>query len=281
MSEDPIDREALAAELRGGIVGRRVVAVASAGSTNDLAWAELARGEPEGVCVLADAQTSGRGRFGRAWYSPPGVGLWMSIGLAPALPPERTPWLVPLGALAVCDGIAEALRADPALSTVACGIRWPNDVMAAGKKLAGVLVESRDLENLAGGSRRGFVIGIGVNVNQEARDFPTELAGTAISLRLLAGRPLPRTALAARILGALDRWYRAVVEGQFEAVASAWRARSAIVGRRVRVAAAGASFTGRVLDLDPGDGIVVQLDLGVQRCFRSEHVERLEVLEYA
>lgn len=280
MSEPPIDAEALAAALRGGVVGRRVVVVASAGSTNDLAWAELGKGEPEGVCVIADAQTAGRGRFGRSWYSPPGVGLWMSVGLAPTVAPDRAPYLVPLGALAVCDGVADLVRAGDLRAGVACGIRWPNDVMLAGRKLAGVIVESRDLDGLGGTGKRGFVVGVGVNANQEEADFPPELAGTATSLRRAFGAPVSRVRLAAAILQALDRHYQAFREARFEAIASAWRARSAIVGRRVRVTAAGAAHTGRVLDLDPCDGIVVLLDLGVQRWFRTEHVERLEVIDY-
>lgn len=277
--EYPLDAHALSHLLAGRRVGRKVQVFASVRSTNDVAWEELRAGGPSGTVVVADAQTAGRGRFGRSWYSPPGLGLWMSVALVPDLPIERAPHLVPLGALAVCDGIEALARDQTALRGLAATIRWPNDVMVGVRKVCGVLVEARDLQPQQPGLRRGYVLGLGINVNQTAPDFPAEIADHAVSLRMLAGEPIDRNALAGQVLLALDDWLGKLVGGDHAAVAASWRRRSALIGQRVLLRAGGESYAGRAMDLDPCDGIVVQLDTGVPRWFRTEHVEKLEVLE--
>ena len=157
------------------VVGRDLRCLPELGSTNDH-LKELARqGAPEGLVVLAERQTAGRGRLGRSFQSPAGLGLWMSILLRPDCPPERLPRVTALTAVA-CTG---AIRS---ICGVEAGIKWPNDLVCRGRKLCGILTElESDGQGLA------VVIGIGLNVAHRREDFPPELRETGTS----HGRPWP------------------------------------------------------------------------------------------
>ena len=147
-------------------------------STNDLAKELAARGAPEGTLIVAEAQSRGRGRLGRQWNSPPGTGLYVSLLLRPPLPPTEMPQITLTTAVA-------AARALKRVTGVAPGIKWPNDLLLAGKKLGGILTEMEtESEQI-----RHLVVGLGLNV--DTRAFPEELAATATSLALGLGRPLP------------------------------------------------------------------------------------------
>jgi BirA family transcriptional regulator, biotin operon repressor / biotin---[acetyl-CoA-carboxylase] ligase len=172
---------------------------------------ELARGLPEGGVAVCEEQTAGRGRRGRGWISPRGAGLLFSLSLHPRTPPERLPPLT----LVVAEAVAEAAWPEAA-------VRWPNDVVVDGRKLAGILAEVRDGE---------VVVGIGVNANHEAGDFPADARVAPVSLRLLRGKPVDRAALLADVLEALEARYRAFEEHGFAGVM-----RDDLRGRRVRLA---------------------------------------------
>ncbi len=143
-------------------------------STNDLAKQLAAQGAPEGAVVVAEAQTGGRGRLGREWNSPPGVGLYVSLVLRPMLPPMELPQITLTTAVAV-------VRAVRRVAGVAPGIKWPNDLLLDGKKLGGILTEMETESDRI----RHVVVGLGLNVNNP--EFPPELAATATSLALAAG----------------------------------------------------------------------------------------------
>jgi len=204
---------------------QRVYCLDETGSTNDVAKAEARAGAPEGTIVIAERQTKGRGRRGRAWESPPGTGLWFSIVLRPPLMAREAPLLALLAAAAVREAVAVATGAP-------VSIKWPNDVVdAAGRKLCGILVEME-----ADGERiRHCVVGVGVNVNQAASDFPPELQATASSARMAAGRPVERVPLLQAILRGIAARYRNVLGQGFGAVLGEARLHSATVGRGVRV----------------------------------------------
>lgn len=196
MSE-PSDR-LIAAELRAGLAGARIgneiVVVEEAGSTNDLAWAALERGTPEGFVVFAERQTAGRGQYGRHWESAPYQGLWLSILLRPALTLQESPQLTSLLAKVIAETITEQ-------TGCAATIKPPNDIYVAGRKVAGILVEGRT------GLEGAYVAvaGIGINVNQTVEDFPEELRATAGSLAMAAGREIDRAELAIALLRALEK----------------------------------------------------------------------------
>jgi len=165
----------LPADIRAGlhteVVGGRIVGYGRVGSTNAAALELARRGAPEGTLVIADHQTRGRGRLGRRWESPPGAGIWMSLILRPAVPPERAPAIT----LVAAASVTQAIRAVglPVL------VRWPNDVIvASGRKICGILSEMEG----AAESVQHIVVGIGINVNQRPDDFDPSIRGTATSL---------------------------------------------------------------------------------------------------
>ena len=162
---------------------------ASLGSTNDEALRRAMEGAPEGVVVLADVQTAGRGRQGRAWNDVPGASLAFSVVLRPALPLPRLPLL----ALAMACSVAEAAEA---VTGRTYDVKWPNDVLFEGRKVCGILAESRS----GGDGRPVLVIGTGVNVNHRVEDFPDEIRERATSLRQAGGAYLnPESVLAAAL----------------------------------------------------------------------------------
>ena len=172
---------------------RRVYRYETVGSTNTELMALARQGAAEGTVVLAGQQTAGRGRMGRSFQSPAGLGLWMSVLLRPTCPPERLPPVTALTAAACAGAIREVRGAE-------VGVKWPNDLVLDGRKLCGILTE---LES--GGEGLALVIGIGLNVSQRREDFPPELRETAGSLAMLTGREVPREALAGAILAECRR----------------------------------------------------------------------------
>lgn len=172
---------------RGGVLGRPLTAFATTESTNDDALGAARAGAPHGAVFVADRQTRGRGRRGHLWSSEPGLDLTFSVVLRPELPLERVTALPLLAGLAVRAAAAARVRA-------AVGIKWPNDVVSGGRKLAGILSESV----LDAGRVAAVVIGIGVNVG--AREFPEEIASSATSLFALGATRLEREELLADVL---------------------------------------------------------------------------------
>lgn len=168
-------------------------------STMDVCRDYAAQGAREGLVVVADAQTGGRGRAGRTWYSPPGQSLYLSILLRPNLPVQRIGWLTMLGALAVVDTISQLT----AVATAQVNLKWPNDILLNGRKVAGVLVES----SFTGDRLDYAVLGIGLNVNTGFDDAPEEVKARAISLHQVLGQEVDREIVLAQLLAALGARY--------------------------------------------------------------------------
>ena len=204
----------MSAPRRGAPVWR----VERVDSTN-LFLRRMAGEAAEGAVVIAREQSAGRGRSGRSFLSPEG-GLYLSMLLRPAVAPERLMTLTPVAAVAVC-------RAVERCSPLRCGIKWPNDVVAGGKKLCGILVES-----VLGGARPCVIVGIGVNANTE--DFPEELGAIAGSIRQLTGERVDLEALSDALIGELDAAYAAWLRDA-AAAREEFSARCLTVGREVCV----------------------------------------------
>lgn len=168
---------------------------------------ELAEaGAPEGVCVIAGAQTSGRGRMGRTWFSPPGTALYMSLLLRPTfLPAARGGWLAMLSALAVRGGAQGMLDAS-GCPEADLALKWPNDVLLGGRKVAGILLESA----FAGDGLERVVVGVGLNVNTRFEQAPEEVRLRATSLREAVGHALDLDQVLAAVLTAFEARYEAL-----------------------------------------------------------------------
>ena len=204
--------ETLYAGLRAERFGRPLRYLSATSSTNDVARGWAAEGAPEGAVVVADEQTSGRGRAGRVWACPRGAGLLMSAVVRPRCPPSA------IGGLAVVGGIAAA-RAIEDETGVAARLKWPNDIMVADRKVGGVLAESEC---------RGFrvawsVIGVGINVNGARDDFPPHLRPTVTTLAEQAGRSLDRIKLLQRLLEQLESVYARFTSNGLAPVLADWR----------------------------------------------------------
>ncbi len=248
-----IDLRRLEDLLAGDPFVSRVVVLESTPSTNDEAHRLGAQGAREGTVVLADRQTAGRGRLGRSWHSPPGVGLYVSVLLRPGGPIEElTRWTI-ASAVAACEACREVSRCDVI-------VRWPNDLLASGRKVAGTLAELRSTGPLA----TDLVLGTGINVNHGPEDFPEELRERAISLRMASsGTPVDRELLAALYLRGLGRMSRALSRGDWQQVADAWASLAPDAhGRRVRVTpgvpVGARAFEGTTRGLDRMGGLLVE-----------------------
>jgi len=250
-------------ELGTSHVGRRITVWNRVGSTNDLAARAASSTANEGLVVLTEEQTAGRGRRGRSWMAPPSTSLLMSILLFPPARLAETGWLTALGAVATAEVVS-------AWTGCTAAIKWPNDVRVSGRKIAGILVE----RNL------GAVIGIGLNANLEQTDLPLELQSTATSLRILLNSPVDRSELAREVIRRVDYWYeRGLSEGP-ESLNRPWRDRSEHLGRHVQANTSEGAYQGRLDDLDLVEGVTLTSDNGTVR-LPSERIVSLSMLEGA
>jgi BirA family biotin operon repressor/biotin-[acetyl-CoA-carboxylase] ligase len=230
-------------------IGHRVERHAVIGSTNDRARELLERPDGHGTVVVADEQSAGRGRRGRAWLSPPGLNLLASVAMRSTLPAEEA-WRI---------GLATALAAADACETIApVALKWPNDVVSArdGRKVGGLLVETIAESDVL----RGAVLGIGLNANWRRAAMPAEFAATATSLADLAGTDVDREALLTALIGRLDAELSAVEAGG--SPLESYRARCSTLGSLVDIATPEEAISGRAVDLDETGALVVETAAG-------------------
>jgi BirA family transcriptional regulator, biotin operon repressor / biotin---[acetyl-CoA-carboxylase] ligase len=215
-----------------------VVRLGRVESTQAIVFRLAAEGAADRTVVIAESQAAGRGRRGRAWLDEPGASLLVSVLLRPRLPPARLPTL----SLTAGVAVAEALVAS---AGVAPRLKWPNDVLVDGRKIGGILLESR-LEAAA----PVVALGIGINVSQAA--FPADLTGRATSIRLAGGQP-DREGLLAALLDRIDHWRGRLEAEGFDPVRERWRALADTLGRAIAVDGIG----GVAIDLDEDGALLV------------------------
>ena len=256
-----ITPEKIQSLLTGRVIGRRLRVVAEIGSTNDAAMAAGRAGEPEGLAILADQQTDGRGRLGRSWASLPGLGIYTSILLRPSVPPLLAPLLTLMAGLATAEAIEGVGQVAPTL-------KWPNDVLCDGRKAAGILTEMATI-----GQQIGQVaIGVGINVRHRATDFPADVKDAATSIELAAGRPVDRGEMAAALYNAMDRWYEVFCHKGTDSILQQARLRTATLGRPVTVLADDQRWQGIALDLDTDGALLVRDETGAVRRVLADDV---------
>jgi BirA family transcriptional regulator, biotin operon repressor / biotin---[acetyl-CoA-carboxylase] ligase len=249
-------------------LGRRVLVFDRVDSTNTLAAALAHHPANDGLVLLADAQTAGRGQHGRSWTSPPGSSVLLSVLLFP--PPElcRPPLLTAWAAVSVCETIRRT-------ADLQAKIKWPNDVLIRGRKVCGILIEAARVRSADCGSRiqeanrsaASFVVaGIGLNVSQSAEELEKAGLTEATSLALSAGKRLEREETARQLIHQLDEEYDRMCRGDVSTLESCWSWRLGLLGRQVAAECAEATHHGRLVELgweavelEQADGTVLRL----------------------
>jgi len=259
----------LPAEIAAGLatarLGKRLLCFAETDSTNMIAFRLAEEGAEEGTVVIADAQRRGKGRLGREWSSPPGVNLYCSVVLRPPIPPVAAYQLTFLSAVAVARAVERTTSLSPR-------IKWPNDILINGRKVAGLLNEmGAETEKV-----NFVVLGIGVNLNMRRDQFPRELRHPASSLLLEGGREVGRVSFIQALLRELDLLYGLYLSKGDEEIRAEWLARCDIVGRTVMVSCRDYTLTGTVTGIDDNGALLVRLPSGVEEQVLSGDVTILE-----
>lgn len=259
---DPIEAESLRRLLTTTCFGRTLYVLPQTSSTNDEVKILASRNAPAGTVVIADHQTRGRGRLGRSFASPPGVGIYLSLLLYPRIKPARLPQLTLLVAVATAETLAET-------SGLTIGLKWPNDVEIGGRKVSGILTEAV----IQAATAPAVIIGIGINVNNDLEHFPLELHHRATSLALTAGQHFSRMPMIARLLSHLEGLYETWQQTGITPILERWLHYGRIVGRVVRFADADAMRTGVVTGLDEDGALLVDTGAAApQRIYSGEVV---------
>ncbi|MEZ5425801.1 MAG: biotin--[acetyl-CoA-carboxylase] ligase [Pyrinomonadaceae bacterium] len=235
----------------------------SIGSTNTEALDQARRGAEEGLCIVAEQQTEGRGRFGRTWVSQPGAGLYFSIVLRPAIKPTFFPLLTLMSAVAVFDLLREDFGLDP-------DIKWVNDILIREKKICGILAETTD-----GLKGNAVIIGVGLNLRQT--NFPRELADSATSIEELTGEIPDREKVLEFLTRHLSGVYSSLQgENGPETIRRQWCARSSYSrGKPVRVSLGEEIFTGITCGIEENGALRVKNKNGLIRIVQAGDVEKL------
>lgn len=231
------------------------------GSTNDEAKAMAKAGAPEGTVVVAKAQTSGRGRLGRSFHAPTGLGLYFSVILRPNCPPEQLFHLTCAAAVAACNAVESASGCRPQ-------IKWTNDLVLSGKKLGGILTE---LSVNPSGLVDWAIIGIGINCRQQKEDFPLELQDMATSLLQITGRIISPSSLAANLMVSLQNMRQDLLTKK-DRIMAAYRQDCMTLNQQVVLVRGDEKRYGTALDIDGDGGLVVRFEDGRIDCVQSGEI---------
>ncbi len=253
---DYLNPDVIAANLKTKRVGGKILVYKTTSSTNDVA-AEYAKNKKnDGLAVFAEHQTSGRGRAGNKWLSAPSQSLLCSVLLTKTTVNHELLSLT--AAVAVAQAVGKIGRYNSK-------IKWPNDIILNGKKIAGILIESKSLNR-----DTAFVIGIGINCHQVKDSFPPELHSIVTSLDIESRTFCDRNLLAKRVLTFLDHWLDTAGKSS-EKVVEQWRKLGILLGHRLTVIFNRRKFSGNCIGIDPQKGLILQLDRGGVRIFPAAH----------
>jgi BirA family biotin operon repressor/biotin-[acetyl-CoA-carboxylase] ligase len=290
-----MDPDKITANLRTKRIGRKILVYDSTSSTQMIAAEYAKNGKNDGLVVFAEEQTAGRGRAGNAWYSGRSESVLCSVVLIESRLSVESLSLT--CAVAVAEAVGKPARSQ-------AKIKWPNDIMLSGKKVAGILVEAKSVAHrgeavpalrVAGilPAIRGrdaldtnegnppqadsphrkskiYIVGIGINCHQRKTSFPDELQPLATSMDVESHAVTDRISLAKRLLISLDDWLE-TAQTSTEKVTHRWRELSIQLGHRVALVFNGRTFTGHCIGVDPEKGLILQLDRGGVRMFDAAH----------
>jgi BirA family biotin operon repressor/biotin-[acetyl-CoA-carboxylase] ligase len=259
---DLLDPDKIKANLKTKRIGRKILVYNRTSSTNDIAHRYAKDKENDGLVIFAEEQTAGKGRAGNKWHSSRSDSILCSIVLTDCKCNAE------LLSLACAVAVAEAIG-KPAQDEAR--IKWPNDIILNGKKVAGILLESKS--PTPGGtdnSGNTYIIGVGINCHQKKDSFPPELQPIATSIDIESSSIADRISLAKRLLTSIDHWLEVAAQTS-EKVTDQWRNLSIQLGHRVKLIYNGQEFTGNCIGIDPEKGLILQLDTGGVRMFDSAH----------
>ena len=252
----PLDVRKVQEQLTARRLGAKFHYFTEISSTNTHARELAERGAAEGEIVIGETQTHGRGRLGRHWESPSLVNLYLSIILRPKLAPKHAPQITLMAAVALVETFAPLIAQAPI-------IKWPNDILVAGRKVAGILTELyAELDRV-----NHVILGVGVNVNLTSSDFPPELRKVATSLQSESGKHVSRPDLAVQILRELEQDYGRLRAGDFVAVADEWEEHCTTIGHEIVIRAGDRRIRGVAESLGEDGALLLRTEHG--------HLERV------
>jgi len=254
--DDQLDPDKIKANLKTKRIGRKILVYSNTSSTNDIAAEYAKNKQNDGLAIFTEEQTAGRGRAGTKWHSSRADSILCSIVLTDC---KLNPELLSLTcAVSVADGLGKIGGTD-------VKIKWPNDIILNGKKVAGILLESKIDDNSS-----AYILGIGINCHQNKNSFPAELQPIATSIDIESCPISDRISLAKRLLASLDHWLE-VAEKDGKKVTDRWRRLSIQLNHRVALIFNGTKFAGNCIGIDPEKGLILQLDTGGVRMFDAVH----------
>lgn len=236
-------------DLKTRIIGKDIRLLPEVVSTNTLGMEMAARGAPEGTVVIAERQTGGRGRLGRTWISPKG-NVYLSVILRPDIPTHKAPLITLMGAVATASAIRKECE-------VPAAIKWPNDILFAGKKAAGLLTEmSAEPDRI-----KHIVLGIGIDVNMDLEEIPSDIRKLTTTLAAEAGGKIGRARLIQRLFTELERWYLLFLKNPAPVIEE-WKSLNMTVGNRVAVSGGQETFEGIAQGIDNEGRLILKLGDG-------------------
>jgi len=263
LESDVLNEHLLEQRLNTRLLGRPCLVLDEVDSTNSEAMRRAGAGAQEGLALLADRQTAGRGRLQRHWHTIAEHTLAMSVLLQPPLTPEKIPQISLLTAVALHDALSPL--------TPDIRIKWPNDLLHHGRKMAGILIEMR----AEPGRVQAVVVGLGINVNAPADGWPEDIADIATDLTTSSGRAVSRMDIAVRVLESMERHYLDYLNNGFDPVREQWWQAHAACGKPVRVHDGLRYIKGIAEALDEDGALLLRTPSGIQRVVAGD----LELME--
>jgi BirA family biotin operon repressor/biotin-[acetyl-CoA-carboxylase] ligase len=237
-------------------IGKKILVYNQTSSTNDVAAEYAKNKDNDGLAIFAEEQTAGRGRTGAKWLSSRCDSILCSILLTDC---KCNPELLSLASpVAVAEAVGKIAHSHTK-------IKWPNDIILNGKKVAGIMVESKNIDGST-----AYIIGIGINCHQKKTSFPKVLQATATSIDIESGSTCDRISLAKRLLSSLDHWLE-LAENNDKKIIDRWHKLNTLLNQRITIIYNGRKFTGNCIGVDPEKGIIIQLDRGGVRMFEAAH----------
>ena len=243
------------------LIGSNIIFLPEIDSTNDLIKKYLINNISEGLVVVSETQTGGRGRRGRSWYSPPETGIYLSTLLKPDLELSK------ISIITLLAGVAAILTINE-FSNQNAYLKWPNDILIDSKKVCGLLCETIKKNR----EPDSVIIGIGINVNQIPEQFPEHLKNIATSIRIVNGFPIDRLAVIQSFLTNLDREYQTYLDEGESSVINKWSLNTKLFGKKVSIKHGSNVKTGSAMRLDELGRLVLLLDNGHEEAFDSGEV---------